>query len=355
MSITKTWKAALGLTLGLALLPQATQAGIPKGGLGAITVSHDGNTVYAAGDNRVLYVLDAKDLSIKKRVWIELNPYELILSKDGKTLVLHDSSGQLTFMDAETMKPTKTVSKAEIIAIAHDAETIVAADRGRGKGEKASTTYATYDIASGKQIMKGTIKANVGTIGITPDASKVFAMSNYIKTDKEPKEKAPKEMKGLEKDTFRQQHDQRESQVITLDAEGKETGRFTTWAVAGSYSAMKPTADGLMVVNSSNRNLKMSFDGSDVSLFKTEAFGHYGYTYSKDGGMLISGGLRKGAITNFTNGESLPFEVKRIGGWPEYFEGFAIGPKGFIYGGTSAYRLMKLSPQGQVEAEVPVF
>ena len=335
--------------------PLTAQAGIPKGGLGAITVSHDGKTIFAAGDNRVLYVINSEDLSIKQRVWIELNPYELILSKDGKTLVLHDSSGFLTLMDAETFERKKTIKDANQIAIAHEAGKIVATATSRGRNEKATTEYAVYEIASGNQVMTGKIATKVSALGVLPDASKVFVMSASLKTDTEKKEKPPKELKGNERDVFQQKHDEKIAHIITLDAKGNEIGRETTWATAGSYASMKAGEDGLKIVNSSNKNLAISPNNKDVRLFKTEAFGHYGYTFSNDGSVLVSGGLRKGAITNFAKDQSTKFEIKKIGGWPEYFEGFAIGPKGNIYGGTSAYRLLKLSPEGDVMGEAPIF
>jgi hypothetical protein len=347
--------ATLTIATFTALAPLTSQAGIPKGGLAAITVSHDGKTIYAAGDNRVMYVINAEDMSIKQRVWIELNPYELILSKDGKTLVLHDSSGLLTYLDANTFEKKKTIKDADTISIAHDAGMIVAAGKTKGRNEKAVTSYAVYDIATGNQVRAGKVASSIGAIGTLPDASKVFVMSNSIKSDTEKKEKPPKELKGNERDTFQQKHDEKISHLITLDADGNEIDRKTTWAISGSYAAMNATDSGLKVVNSSNKNLAISADSKEVNLFKTEAFGHYGYTFSKDGSILVSGGLRKGAITNFEKDTSTKFELKRIGGWPEYFEGFAIGPKGNIYGGTSAYRLLKLSPEGETLAEIPVY
>ena len=258
-------------------------------------------------------------------------------------------------MDAETFERKKTIKDANQIAIAHEAGKIVATATSRGRNEKATTEYAVYEIASGNQVMTGKIATKVSALGVLPDASKVFVMSASLKTDTEKKEKPPKELKGNERDVFQQKHDEKIAHIITLDAKGNEIGRETTWATAGSYASMKAGEDGLKIVNSSNKNLAISPNNKDVRLFKTEAFGHYGYTFSNDGSVLVSGGLRKGAITNFAKDQSTKFEIKKIGGWPEYFEGFAIGPKGNIYGGTSAYRLLKLSPEGDVMGEAPIF
>ena len=355
MKNSRRWATTLLVAACTSTLTAVAQAGIPKGGLAAITVSPDGKTIYAAGDNRVLYVIDAEDLSVKKRIWIKLNPYELILSKSGKTLVLHDSSGMLSFFDSKTFKRKKLVKDAETIAVARDSGSIVAAARSSGRGDKATTAFAVYKIGTAKRTLKGKIKGKIGSIGVLSDGSKIFAITDAEKTDTEKKEKAPKDLRGIERDTFVQKHDEKSSQVITMNGKGEETARAATWATPGSSAVISATKSGLRIANSSNKNLAMDFKAEQVSLFKTESFGHYGYVFSADGSKLISGGLRKGAITDFKNDESITFELKKIGGWPEYFEGFAIGPKGNIYGGTSAYRLMKLSPDGEVLKEVPIF
>ncbi|MEE9313661.1 MAG: hypothetical protein V3V02_03345 [Rhizobiaceae bacterium] len=350
----ETLRAVVALVTTVAIQSTAI-AGIPKNGLGAIAVSNDGSTIYAAGDNRVLYVLDAKDLSVKKRVWIELNPFELILTKDGKTLIMHDSSGLLTFLDAETFTTKKTIEKAILITVAWDAGLIITTGNSSGRGENSKTKIMAYSLDAGKLVMKADVKGNIGAVSALSDASKIFAITNGYKSKGEKKDKTPKDLRGIEKATFKQKHDGYVSQVVTLKSDGSETARFTTWFNPGRGALMHSTSQGIKIASPSNVNALLDHTGKTVSLFKTESFGHYGFSFTRDGKKLVSGGMKSGAVTKFDSGDSHKFKVKKIGGWPEYFRGFAIGPKGMIYGGTSAYRLVKVSPDGEILVQKPIF
>ncbi len=348
----------LAMGAGLATVSSPAVSGIPKGGLAAITVSNDGKTIYAAGDNRVLYVLNAKNLSVKKRIWIEYNPYQLIMSKNGKMLIMHDSSDRLTFFDLKTFKKKKTIKNAENITIAWKAGKsgwIITTDGGSGRGEKARTKIAAYDLATGKSVMKAKVKGRLNAISSLPDGSKIFGITDSEKSEAEKKEDTPDDLDDLEKLTFREMHDGKVSHIVTLKKNGSEISRYTTWFKPGGDALMKVSGKSLIVVNSSNTNAILDMSGKKTTLFKTESFGHYGYAFSRNGKVLVSGGLRKGAVTNIKEEDSVEFEMPRMGGWPEYFEGFAVGPKGMIYGGTSAYRLIKLSPEGEVLKKISVY
>ena len=349
-------KSLASLAAGAALLFVALQpaaAGLPRDGLAAITVSADGKTVYAAGDNRVLYVLDAGTLEVRKRAYLGLNPYELILSGDGKMLVLHDSSGLLTMLDAESLEMKGRIEGAEAIATAPEAGIIFAVGKAKGRGPGAVTPLAAYRIATGEQVMQSSVKGKVVALAALPDGSRLHAMTDDYKSDAEEKKKPPKGMSGVERRTFVQKNDGKVSDVITLDANGTESGRFTTFMELGWETDFVATPDELRIVSNNGVAARLSPDGTKAELF--EAGGTYGFSFSPDGTRLAAGSLRKGELASMDSAATVPFKASRIGGWPEYFEGFAFGPDGHVYGGTSAYRLFKMDGQGRVVAEAPVF
>ena len=76
---------------------------------------------------------------------------------------------------------------------------------------------------------------------------------------------------------------------------------------------------------------------------------------SDDRKTLLTGGLRDGTLTNLENMNMVEFQISRLPGWPEYFAGFAVHKDGTVYGVTSSFRLIKISKEGKVEKEVPVY
>jgi hypothetical protein len=330
-------------------------AAVPKGALGAIAVSPDGTTIVAAGDNRVLYVLDAEDLSVQGSIWIGINPLEIHFSNSGETIVIHDTKNNLVFYSTKTWKPIGEVSDANSIAVAEKADIIVASGRAKGRDEKAVTAIYGYSLATGKQVISAEVAVGVHAIGVLSDASRIFALSKPIKTDKEKKEKPPANLKGLDKEEFKQKHDGKYAQFVTLDKTGKELGRYTTWYSSSSAVLLAAQGKSIFALNYSNINAELDRTGKQAKLFKSKNSYNYGMGYSATSNVVATGGMGTGSIMNLADGTAIKFKTERIGGWPEYFKGFAIAKDGTTYGGTTAYRLVKIWPDGKVEMVKPVF
>ena len=76
----------------------------------------------AAGDNRVLYVLDPAKLEVTNRVWLGTCIVDLQFNKDGSTVVAEDTDGTLHLIDAKTWKPGKQEQKAGQMSAARNAD-----------------------------------------------------------------------------------------------------------------------------------------------------------------------------------------------------------------------------------------
>ena len=349
----KKFLGAIGLATGLAFANPAG-ADVPKNGLGAIAVSPDGATVVAAGDNRVMYVLDPETLAVTRLVWTGINPLEAFFSKDGKTIVVHTTDNTLMFYKAETLELKTTVGKVSHVAVAETANLIVTAGRSRGRDEEAKTPVTAYDMSTGKEVYKTELAIAANGIGVTPDGSRIFSLSRPIKDLNEAKKKPPKGMRGLERDIFKQKNDEKVSLFVVQGRDGKELVRSRTWYSSYNKPILVPKGDGVLAINYVNINAEFDGAGKAVRIFKMKHGYNYGLGFSGARGIIAGGGLRDGSVLFVDGDKKLDFRVERIGGWPEYFKGLAIGPDRSIYGGTSAYRLIKVSPDGTSKV-IPVY
>lgn len=332
----------------------ASPAATPKNALGAIAVSPDGKTVFAAGDNRVLYVLDAEKMSVQKRVWIGINPLSITFSSDGSTFVLHDTKGSLRFYNASTYQMTSEVTGAMAMAVAEKADIIFAAGRPSGRGSEVKTSLRGYSLVTGKPILDKAVNAAILGIGVDTDARRIFAISKQVKNPSEPVQKTPSTLRSVERETFRQKNDGKTADFIAFDVNGNELGRHTSWFSSASPVTIVSAGNALRVMGFNNMNAHITLGSMETKIFRNKNNFNYGIGYSIENNRIVTGGLARGSITTVDNGQVSSFSISKIGGWPEYFRGFSIAKDGTIYGGTTAYRLVRIGADGAVKA-VPVY
>ena len=82
----------------------------PLGGL-TVAISPDNLTIVTGGNNRVLYVMDAKSLAVKKRIWLKTSIWGLNFNQDGSMLLMEDTVGTISFINTKTWKVEKEVKK----------------------------------------------------------------------------------------------------------------------------------------------------------------------------------------------------------------------------------------------------
>lgn len=344
-----------GLLVAASALSAAAGAAVPKNALGAVAVSPDGAMVVAAGDNRVLYVVDPSSLEVQARVLLGINPQEAVFSKDGATLAVWDTGSNITFYNVADWTVKAKVGEAEAIAVAPGADVIAALGYARGGSDGAGETKVTlYALSDGSTKAEGVIAAQAKSIAAAPDGAAFAVLTQRQDSEAEAKADTPQELSGLERSVFEQKHDGQVSSVVRLDGALKETGRADIWF--STYDQMIGAIDGETVwfAGYGNQNLKLTGDG-EATLFAMAPGYLYGAGVAPDGKSIAGGSLRDGAILSLGDGSEKTFKLESLDGWPEYFEVFAFAPDGSVYGGTTAYRLIHVGADGAIKTAKPVF
>ncbi len=344
--------AGLAGTCFAALL--AAKAETPKNALGAIAVSPDGATLIAAGDNRVLYVLDPASLEVKQRVHLGINPLEAAFSKDGATLAIFDTDGDVHLLATADWSTKLKVKGGEAFAISAGADSFAALARPSKSGEAFTTAMTVYSLGDGAKKLEATIPGKAKSLVSVADGSGYAILTERQEDTAETKEKAPADLKGMAKEEFEQKHDGYTSEIVMLDGTGKETARTATWFT--SYATLTGSIDGGIAyfLGYQNDNLKIAADGT-TSLFQLAPSFLYGIGISPDGKKAAAGSLRDGTVHDLAGGSGPSYKLDDQDGWPEYFEGFGFAPDGSVYGGTTAYRLAHIGADGVIKTVKSIY
>jgi hypothetical protein len=328
-------------------------AAVPLGGL-AVALSPAGDVMAAAGDSRVLYVLDAAKMEVTNRVWLGTCIVDLQFNKDGSVLLAEASDGILFQIDTKTWQVAKNLPKAQQMTAANNVD--LAAALNPDHNGHVVRFLAMTDLSEKGQIAfpKG---EKVQAIGLDADGGQLAVLMESVNDESEPKgAKPPAELKDLALEEFKLQNDGKTAILKVFKAPGGEP----LWEQKLYYSPSSTgcrilfQGENVLVVNYSNLNAQISPKG-EVALFKLDNSYNYGLGFSVDQKIIMSGGLSDGTYTKVEGLNKVKFQPDRLSGWPEYFKGFAVAGDGTAYGSTSGYRIIKIKPGGQFEKSVPVF
>jgi hypothetical protein len=209
-------------------------------------------------------------------------------------------------------------------------------------------------MSTGQKKKEASFELDGVAVGTNGDASQIVVLSRSKTDEAEKKEKTPKELEGLARDEFEQKHDGRTSEVLWLDGELKETHRYGTYYGDYGTNQLLVKDNVASFVSYRNKCAKFTPEG-ETSLFRTGTQYNYGIGVAPDQKLIASGGLATGMLMDMEKKTSISFDHNKLPGFPEYFYGFAFGPDGTIYGGTSAWRIIKVSPEGEVLSESPIY
>ena len=337
----------LVLIFSLNILPRT-----PKAGLGGIAASPDGKRLAVGGINRVIYIVDAKTLAVKDRVWLKTQIYDLAFNKDGSILIAEDTKETLHFINTKSLKVINQVSKAADMNTAPGVNKLAALERGYRQ-----SVVKLYSMSDGKLLQSIVLEGRVLAHGIDAEAKRLVVILQGPK-DKEakvPHKQIPKNLKGVEKDLFVQKNDGKVSILVEYDlSKAVKTAETEIFYHPGQFPKVVVLNEVTLVVNYNNVNARISADNT-VTLFKLQNLYNYGIGVSADRSLVASGGLRTGSIYNTQTGDIKAFKIDPLPGWPEYLKGFAFGSDGAVFAGTMGFRLVKIGPGSVSTQAVPVY
>ncbi len=339
----------------LAFSVTASKAETPLGGL-AVSVTGDGKKLVAAGDTRTLLVLDPEKLNVLQRIFIGTTVTRLAFDRSGATLMVGDTDGTAFLYDAQTWKPRATLAKRHAAVISREANLLAGVE-----GEHTAGAIFLNDLASGVERAKILVakEERVAALGFDPQGKRLAVLFGPIESKDEQRIQSgqiPKELKGIERDEFQQKND---GQVSILRVFNAATGAVMSeqklfFSMNATQSHVAFDGDAVVVNNYSNLGARIE-PGGAVKLFKNANGFNYGAGASPQQTAIYGGGLRNFSIVDPKSLQGPTGQIDRLPGWPEYFKGFsATDNGGAIYAGTTAYRVIRISPDGKVLAAAPV-
>ncbi len=342
------------LSLGLMLCwSTAALAANPLGGL-AVALAPGGKLMVAAGDNRVLYIIDPAKMEVGKRLWLGTTIVDLEFNKDGGKVVAEDTDGTLHLIDGKTSNVVKKEPKAEKMSPARQAD-LVAGLNPDYNGHTIRFLSMTDLSEKGKVAFPKGDK--VAALGLDPEGARLAVWLEPVNDDSEPKGgNPPADVKGLAADEFRLKNDGKTSRLLIFKVpDGSKLSEHKLYYSPSTGGAkILFQGDNVLVVNYSNLNAKIDLKG-DLTLFQLDNSFNYGIGFSPDHKVLMTGGLADGTYTKVGDLGKTRFQPDRLPGWPEYFKSFAVAGDGTAYGATSGYRVIKIKPGGGFDKSVPVY
>jgi hypothetical protein len=348
--------------LGVAVLVVgALVAPAPSWGKGmqegfAVAVTADGTRLIAGGKNRVLYDLDPATFEVKRRVHLGRQIMKMVFSPDGSVLVV-ESTKVVQFLKADTLEPFETLKDAEDIWAVPALDAVAIQARGRNSAirllgfadakEKASVPY------DGKQ--------SVAAFGVSPDGKKLALLYSRRKDENEekvawkdiPAELTKKRDAALRE--YQQHHDGMAAVFLVFEiSSGKTLLERQLWYAAPNLNNMLVWhGDDVFVIGYDNQNARIDKSG-EVTYFELGNSFNYAFEPTPDGAAFWTGGLRSGTRTKADGLAATGFEIDQVEGFPEYYKAFSVAKDGTAFAGTTAYRVVRFSPDGKVQKIAPI-
>lgn len=349
------WTARVGCTIVCFGLASSLLHATPISGL-TVARSPDGQSLIAAGSNRVFYRVDPQTLEVGERVWNGLSITAMAFDRSGSVLAVTDGGmgGYVTMFDVATLSKKKELTGLEQVAFCTPADLLAGVDGNR----RDPTTLKVAKLGDGSVVMTATLqpKRPVAAVGLDLEGSMVAVLYEGQNDATEEKSTPAPALKGLERVMAQQQMDGRTSDVAFFRIPSGEKIAEHKVYFTSSGTASAAIVDGrLVVVTYQNQNAAIGQDGA-VEMFACENSFNYGIGFSSDHKLIMTGGLADMSLTSTQDWSSKKIGVsKKLPSWPEYFKGFAAGSEGVCFGASDGYRLFVIQRDGSVALEKPVF
>ncbi len=346
MRMMMVWGFGIGGCLG-------AQAATPLGGL-AVALSPKGDVLIAAGDNRVLYVLDAAGMAVAQRVWLGTGIVDLQFNKEGTFAFAEDTDGTIHQLDTATWATVRKLTKAAQMSVAPAAGIMAGLN-----DDYNGYVIRFLSMADLSELGKVTLPKGdrVVALGLDAAGQRLAVLCEPVDDPAEAKGPPPgNDLRGVALEEYRVNNDGRTMKYMLFNvADGAEvTARKLNFSPYSSGWKALFKGDRVVFVNYSNLNAEIAPDGT-VTVFQLDNSYNYGIGFSANQEILLTGGLSDGTYTTVSDMSRTRFQPDRIGGWPEYFKGFTVAADGSAYGSTTAYRIIKIKAGGAFEKSVPVY
>lgn len=320
----------------------------------AVALSPADDVLVVGGDNRALLIADPATMEVTNRLWLGVSIYDLQFNKDGSQLLVEDTSGTVHQVDAKAWKLVKSEKDAEQINVSREADILAALNKDR-KGHVVKFLSASDLSLKGQVTLeKG---QNVIAFGLNAKGTRLAILLDAVKDDSEPKvTKKPSDLKGLAAEEFVLKNDGKTSQFMVFDVPGGEklVDKKLYYSPYGTRWKIYFQGDNAMITCYLNVNATVTPEG-EVTLFKFENSYNYGIGASPDQTVIMTGGLSNGTYTKVDGMKQTLFKSDKVATWPEYFKCFAVAADGTAYGSTSAYRVIRIKPDGSFDQAFPIY
>lgn len=329
----------------------AVRGATPLGGL-TVAVSEDGSQLVAGGDTRTLLVLDPNTLEVQSRHWVGTSITQLMFNKDGSVLAIGDSADSVFLFSTADWTQIAEISKVAGFSAAPEAG-LIAGHNNSYRDAKVSV----YRFADGSEKASVALPEDfkVAMLALKGDGSKIAVLSQSAKDPDEPKvERAdiPKDLKGIARKEFEQRNDGDTSSYLVIDVAGASIESQAKTFYEERTGSMVYHGDDVLIAAYGNVNVRINAAG-EFKLFALENSYNYGRGFTRDGGMILSGGLASYSITAADTLKAVTGKIDKLPGWPEYWKGFCGTSDGkLLYGGSSAYRVVRFNPDGTIAAKL---
>ncbi len=330
-----------------------TLAGTPLGGL-AVAVSPVGDVLVAGGDSRTLLISNSAKMEITNRLWLGVTMVALNFNKDGSKLLVEDTDGTLYLVDAKTWKVVKSEKKISLMSVSQKADLVAGLDGDYNDPKVKFLSASDFSLKGTAALEKG---KRVSSLGLNAAGTRLAVLFEAVTDDAEPNvTTTPPDLKGLDAEEFKLKNDGKTSRLVVFEVpSGKKiTDNKLYYSPSGTGSKIYFDGDSAMLVNYGNLNATVTPEGT-ITLFKLRSSYNYGLGASADQKVILAGGLSSGTYINVDGMKQTTFDPDKIGGWPEYFKSFAVAADGTAYGSTSAYRVIRIKPDGSFDKSFPIY
>lgn len=325
-------------------------ADTPAGGIGGLAMSPDGTMLLAAGDTRTIYALNPQTLEVTNRIYAQSTIVWMTYRNDGQVVFTRDTDGTITALDANSFQVLWTQTRTEGVDYAPLTNQLAYIKRERRNGMLVIVDGATFAQKAQHDLGEMSPRA----IGISPEGARAVVISYSEKRESEEKKRPGNDLKGVEKEIYRQQNDQRGAKIAQVDLLLGKVDVAQSWYKSDNIKKLAVTAAGAHVLSYGAEVASLTA-GGEVEIIDAGARYRYGAAMTANGDGIVSGSMREITVKTLASDAAQVFKLDQLPGWPEYVIRFATSPDGKIYGATTAYRVIEIDPASGAVRSAPIY